>query len=89
MFWNCISKQNYNKVPHSDKNCEVENCADCLVKELIKENWQKNPENVMLKIAYEKKIILNLVTSINDLKKEDKKNLERINFLYNLKAYYF
>ena len=41
MFWNCISKQNYNKVPHTDENCEVENCADCLVKELIKENWQK------------------------------------------------
>ena len=59
------------------------------MKELIKENWQRYPENVMLKIAYEKKIILNLVTSISDLNKEDKKNLERINFLYNLKAYYF
>ena len=58
--------------------CENENCLNCLAKELNEENWQKNTENVLLKIAYEKKIIKNIANSMSELNKEDKKNVERI-----------
>merc|ERR1712172_445828 len=81
MFWNCISTPNYTKLQCKDEKCEKDNCDDCLVKELLKENWQDNTEHVFLKIAYEKQIIQNIATSIGDLNKEDKKTLERINFL--------
>ena len=70
MFWNCVSKQNYTNL-HKDEKCEEDNCEECLVKELLKENWQRNPENVILEIAYEKKIIKNIVTSIRELNPND------------------
>ena len=42
------------------ENCNNNECTDCLVKELRKENWPNNPEFLTLKIAYEKKIIQTL-----------------------------
>ena len=57
---------------------------DILIKELQQINWLEDPEYVILKIAYEKKIIQNAAISIYDLRKEDKKNLERVLFLHNI-----
>ena len=52
------------------------------------ENWKKSPEKKFLKIAYEKKIIQHIATSLSELNKEDKKNLEQILALYNFKYDY-
>ena len=69
-------------------NCENNDCLDCLLEELKKENWKASSENIFLKIAYEKNIILDIATSINQLDKEDKKYLGRILVLYDLKHNY-
>jgi len=60
---------------------------DIFKKELQLMNWLEDPEYVVLKIAYEKKIIQNPAISIYDLTKEDKKNLKRLLFLYNVETY--
>ena len=49
-----------------------------LIEDLRKKNWQKAPEDVLLKIAYEKKIIKNFTTSFDQLNQEDKQNLKFI-----------
>ena len=71
-----------------NKNDEYIKCLDCLLEELKMENWKKNPEKMFLKMAYEKKIIQNIATSLSELNKEDKKNLEQILALYNFKYDY-
>ena len=83
MFCNCISTQNYSK-----EDEKIYDCIECLVEELLKENWQDKPEIVYLKIAYEKNIIDHAATSISDLNEEEKKNLIRINYLYVLNTYH-
>ena len=87
MFWYRNSAPNYSKLHPKDENCNNNNCEECLIKELLRENWQDKKENVFLKIAYEKNIIRNTAASIRELDEEDRKNLERINFLYTLKSY--
>ena len=62
-------------------------CLKCLIEELKDEKWYDSPENVLLKIAYEKKIIQNNTTSIKELNKEDRKNVEAMLYLYNLEDY--
>merc|ERR1712064_200265 len=70
------------------KKCKIEvceksePCLDCFLDELKKEDWDKSPENVFLKIAFEKKIVQNIYTSIKDLNKEDKKKIDCIFTLF-------
>ena len=85
MFCNCISKQNYS---NKDEKCKNNDCIECLIEELLKENWQDKPEIEYLKIAHEKNIIDHAATSISDLNEEEKKNLIRINYLYVLNTYH-
>ena len=87
MFSNCIPKENYSQMKNQRNECENENCLNCLAKELNEENWQKNPENILLKIAYEKRIIRNIASSISDLNQDDKKNLELVLYLCNMETY--
>ena len=75
----------FTKTHEENLNCDQNNCLDCLLDELKNEDWKHSPENVFLKSAYEKKIIQNLANSLNELNKEDKKNLQQILTLYNLK----
>ena len=77
----------YTKQHSKNEKCENDTCLDCLIEELKKENWHNSSEDVLLKIAYEKKIIQNIVTSISDLNKEDKKKLEQILSLYYIDLY--
>ena len=74
MFSNSAVKQYHN---NSEKS-ETDSCMDCLIKELKKEDWGKFSEKMLLKIAYEKKIIKNIANSMSELNKEDKKNVEQI-----------
>ena len=46
-------------------------------------------QNVFLKIAFEKKIVQNIYTSIKGLNKEDKKNVEYFLAMYYLKYEYY
>jgi len=77
------------------KKCKIEvceksdPCLDCFLDELKKENWDKSPENVFLKIAFEKKIVQNNYTLIKDLNKEDKKSVEYFLAMYYLKYEYY
>ena len=80
--------QNYSRLHNKDEKCGTHDCNECLVTELLKENWQEKPENDYLKIAYEKKIIQHIANSLSELNKEDKKNLEQILALYNFKYDY-
>jgi len=84
MFCNCISAQNYS---NKDEKCKNDDCIECLVEELLKENWQDKSEIDYFKTAHEKNIIGHVATSISDLNEEERKNLMRINYLYVLKAY--
>merc|ERR1712064_122493 len=76
------------------KKCKIEvceksyPCLDCFLDELKEENWDKSPENLFLKIAFEKKIVQNIYTSIKDLNKEDKKSVEYFLAMYYLKYDY-
>ena len=72
----------FTKIHETKRHCEYPDCIDCLLGKLEKENWKKKPENIMLKIAYENKIIKNPASCINELNKEDKKNSEQILALY-------
>ena len=89
LFDCCIAKtktKGKNKKFH-DKSCECENCLsmECLLEKLKNQDWKNNPENVFLEIAYDNKIIKDIVTSSSQLNSEDKKNLEEILALYYLK----
>ena len=104
MLFNRILKRSYTKLKEEseksddsfhltmiqpeNKNDEYIKCLDCLLEELKMEKWNKSPEKMFLKIAYEKKIIQNMSTSFSELSKEDKKNLEQILALYNFKNDY-
>ena len=87
MFSNCIPKGNYSEMKKQSNKCENENCLNCLATEMNEENWQKNTENVLLKIAYEKRIIKNIAISISDLNQDDMKNLELVLYLCNMETY--
>jgi len=85
MFCNCISTRNYS---YKDEKCKNNDCIECLVEDLLRENWQDKPEIDYLKTAHEKNIIEHAATSISDLNEEEKKNLIGINYLYVLKTYH-
>ena len=65
-------------------NCEYYDQLDCLSEKLNNEDW-KNNLDLLLRFAYDNKIIKNDAASLNELKKEDKKNLEEVLALYFLK----
>ena len=68
-----------------DENvCENNNSFKCFIEDLKRENWHHSPEDVLLKTAYERKIIQKNPTTINELDKEDKKNLKDILVLCKL-----
>ena len=66
-------------------NCECYDQLDCLLEKLNNEDWKNNPDGILLKFAYDNKIIKNDAASLIELNKEDKKNLEEVLVLYYLK----
>ena len=60
------------------------NSLKCFIEDLKRENWHHSPEDVLLKTAYERKIIQKNPSTINELDKEDKKNLKDILVLCKL-----
>merc|ERR1711922_135773 len=64
--------------------CENNNSLKYFIEDLKRENWHHSPEDVLLKTAYERKIIQKNPTTIDQLDKEDKKNLENVLVLCKL-----
>ena len=70
-----------------DKQYE-DDCMSCLIMDLKQQNWKDSPDEIFLKIAYEKKIINNITTSIEKLSKEDKESLESVLIFLALDEYH-
>ena len=70
-----------------DKQCEYD-FLSCLIMDLKQQNWKDSPDDVFLKIAYEKKIINHITTSIDQLTKEDKESLEFMLVFISLEEYH-
>ena len=67
----------YNKV--LDPNlCKNRTCLICFIEDLKREKWHHSPENVFLKTALKRKIIKNKTATIDELNREDKKNMKYI-----------
>ena len=84
MLFGSINKVCQNMSSFID-NCEYYDKLDCLLEKLNNEDWNNNPDDTLLKFAYDNKIIKNDAASFIELNKEDKKNLEEVLTLYYLK----
>ena len=56
--------------------CKPDGRYECLVEYLIDERWRDKPQNLQLKIAYEKEIIMSETSSVDQLTKKDKERME-------------
>ena len=72
------------KKPLDENVCEINNSLKCFIEDLKREKWHHSPEDVLLKTAFEKKIIQKNPTTINGLDKEDKENLKCVLVLCSL-----
>jgi len=78
-----VTSSRYEKIEESCKenyelcNGKGKTCLDCLLQELIYENWNREmPKDQTLKIAYDKGIIQDIPSEMEDLSEEDKGRLE-------------
>jgi len=52
--------------------CKPDGRYECLLEYLIDERWRDKPQDLQLKIAYEKEIIMSETPSVDQLTKKDK-----------------
>ena len=72
----CYSKQNLESLELCNGKGNI--CLDCLIQELVNEDWREEPMNIILKTAYDKGIKQNSPLTVIQLSKEDRERLEFI-----------